>query len=135
VGLRELLEKLLHLEHLAVAHDGVQRRPELVRHVGEEFGLVAAGGLHLIVEMPQLGAHAVDIGREHAQLVPLGDDDLLRKIAGGDAPEPHLHLSDGTNQRPREPVPEDERKSDSAHRGAEHEPAGGLIGAMACCGV
>jgi len=27
--------------------DGIERRPKLVRHVGEELGLMAAGGLEL----------------------------------------------------------------------------------------
>ena len=34
-------------EHLREADDRVERRAELVRHVGEELGLVAAGGLEL----------------------------------------------------------------------------------------
>ena len=34
-------------QHLREAEDRVQRRPELVGHVGEELGLVAAGRLEL----------------------------------------------------------------------------------------
>ena len=37
----------LLLEHLAVADDGVERRPELVGHVGQELGLVLARDLEL----------------------------------------------------------------------------------------
>src|SRR5262249_4094141 len=42
-----LLVLRLLLEHLAVADDGVEWRPELVRHVGEELGLVTARDLEL----------------------------------------------------------------------------------------
>ena len=41
-------------EYLGEADDGVERRAELVRHAGQELGLVAVGGLELLVEPPQL---------------------------------------------------------------------------------
>ena len=44
-----VLAQVLHLllEHLGVADDGVQRRPQLVGHVGQELGLVPAGNFQL----------------------------------------------------------------------------------------
>ena len=41
------------LHHLGEADDGVERRAQLVAHVGEEFGLGAVGalGLRLLVEI------------------------------------------------------------------------------------
>ena len=42
------------LEHLAVADDGVERRAQLVRHVGQELGLVAVGDLELAALVPDL---------------------------------------------------------------------------------
>ena len=44
------------LEHLAVADDGVERRAQLVGHVGQELGLVAVGGLELaalVLDLPE----------------------------------------------------------------------------------
>jgi hypothetical protein len=43
-------------QHLGEADDRVERRPQLVGHVGEELGLVAAGGLQLaalVLEFPE----------------------------------------------------------------------------------
>ncbi len=45
----QLAEHLL-VQHLGEADDRVQRRAELVRHRGEEVGLVAARRLQLAVE-------------------------------------------------------------------------------------
>ena len=40
-------------EHLGEAHDGVERRPQLVGHVGQELGLQAAGRFQLDVLLLQ----------------------------------------------------------------------------------
>ena len=48
-------------QHLREADDRVQRRPQLVRHVGEEVRLVLAGRLELPVEAPELIAHPVHV--------------------------------------------------------------------------
>ncbi len=71
-GREDVLEILLLLlvdlaehpfaQHLGEADDRVQRRAELVRHVGEELGLVLAGGLELLVETLELVVHPVDVG-------------------------------------------------------------------------
>ena len=42
------------LEHLAVADDRVERRAQLVGHVGQELGLVAVGRLELAALVPDL---------------------------------------------------------------------------------
>ena len=41
------------LQHLAVADDGVQRRAQLVAHVGEELALGAVGGLRRVLRLEQ----------------------------------------------------------------------------------
>ena len=40
------------LQHFGETDDRVQRRPQLVRHVGEEFGLVAVGDFKLLALFP-----------------------------------------------------------------------------------
>ena len=57
------------LQHLREADDRVQRRPQLVRHVREELGLVPARRLELAVQPPQLVVHPVHVGGERAELV------------------------------------------------------------------
>ena len=71
----------LFLEHLAVADDRVQRRAQLVRRAGQEVRLVLAGRRELLVELPQLLGHVVDVGGEGAQLVDVGDLDAMREVA------------------------------------------------------
>jgi hypothetical protein len=46
------------LQHLAVADDGVERRAQLVRHVGEELRLVAVGDLELAALVLDLAEQA-----------------------------------------------------------------------------
>ena len=53
----DLAEQLL-AQHLREAADRVQRGPQLVRHVGQEFRLVAAGGLELAGLLVQLRQRA-----------------------------------------------------------------------------
>ena len=57
------------VQHLREADDRVERRAQLVRHVGQELGLVLVGRLELAVQAPELVAHAVQVGRQRAQLV------------------------------------------------------------------
>jgi hypothetical protein len=54
-------------QHLREADDRVQRRPQLVRHVREELGLVPARRLQLAVEAAQLVVRPVHVGqrRDH----------------------------------------------------------------------
>ena len=63
-------------EHLGEADDGVERRPQLVRHVGEEFGLHAAGVFELDVLLLQRLLEALQLGHvarrgEHALQAPV----------------------------------------------------------------
>ena len=51
-------------EHLREAEDRVQRRPELVGHVGEELGLVAAGGFELPALLPDFPEQPGVLDRE-----------------------------------------------------------------------
>ena len=44
----------LFLQHLAVADDGVERRAQLVGHVGQELATCAAGGLELLTLVLEL---------------------------------------------------------------------------------
>ena len=55
-------------QHVGVAHDGVERRPELVRHVGEELRLQRRGLLELEVLAPQQLVLLGELGRGLADL-------------------------------------------------------------------
>ena len=55
------------LQHFAIADDGVQRRPQLVRHVGEEPGLVGARLHELLVTLLEQRQHVRQLGRRHFQ--------------------------------------------------------------------
>ena len=78
----------LLLEHLAVADDGVERRPELVGHVGEELRLVTARDLELpalrleLPEEPGVLDGQGGLGGEGLEEV----HDLLRELPHGLAP-------------------------------------------------
>ena len=50
------------LEHVGEADDGVQRRPQLVRHGGEEFGLHPARGFELRVLLLERLLEAFELG-------------------------------------------------------------------------
>ena len=66
-------------QHLREADDRVQRRPQLVRHVGEEVRLVLARRLELPVEAPELIAHPVHVRRERTELVAVRGVDVSEK--------------------------------------------------------
>ena len=70
LALVQLAEQLL-LQELGEADDGVQRRPQLVRHVGEELRLVPADGLELLVQPPKLVVHPVQVHGQRAELVAI----------------------------------------------------------------
>jgi len=76
------LAERLQLQELREADDRVQRRAQLVRHVGHELGLVAADSLELIVEPSELVVHPVQVHREGAQLVTVLHLDVSREVAG-----------------------------------------------------
>ena len=56
----QVAEELL-AQDLREAHDRVERRPQLVRHVGEELRLVPARRLQLAIETVELVVHPVDV--------------------------------------------------------------------------
>src|SRR5215471_6463496 len=56
-------------QYLREADDRVERRAQLVRHVGQELRLVSACGLDLPVEPTELYAHPVEVPREGPELV------------------------------------------------------------------
>ena len=100
--LRALARGQVHGEvqqDLAEAHDGVERRAQLVRHVGQEFRLVAAGLLELAVDLEDLLvrapqrrvlAHQVAVGilQPRDQALPLRSQPLLLQVAFQELPEP-----------------------------------------------
>src|SRR5207247_60634 len=73
------------LQELRVAQDGVERRAELVAHVGEELRLVPARDLELpalfldLPEQPRVLDGQGRLGREGLQRL----DDLRREFPGG----------------------------------------------------
>ena len=95
------------------ADDRVQRRPQLVRHVGQELGLVAARGLELAVEPPELVVHPVDV-RRRARRARRGSatstwpEKSPEAIAASRVSDP----LDRADQRPRE----DESRAASARK-------------------
>ena len=68
-------------QHLREADDRVQRRPQLVGHVGQELRLVLARGLELPVEALELVVHPVHVGRQRAELVAVRDVHVPREVA------------------------------------------------------
>ena len=95
----QLAEHLLP-EDLREADDGVQRRPQLVGHARQEFRLVAAGALELLVEAAKLVVHEVDVVRQHPELIPVSDGDVPCEIARGDIAQARLDLPDGSYHGP-----------------------------------
>jgi hypothetical protein len=91
VDLSEIVGELLGseiggvlLEHLAVADDRVERRAQLVRHVGQELRLVAVGGLELaalVLDLPEQ-PRVLDGQRRLAGEGLEDIDDLRGKFAG-----------------------------------------------------
>ena len=52
------------------------------------------------IKPPELLGCLIDVRREHSELVPIGDRDLLGKVAGRDLAEMGLDLLDRLDQRP-----------------------------------
>jgi hypothetical protein len=69
-------------DELGVAENGIERRAQLVAHIGEKLRLVLAGQFQLLIKRAQLLAHPVDIGRQDAQLIAVGDVNAPRECAG-----------------------------------------------------
>ncbi len=105
----ELAEHLL-VQHLAEADDRVQRRAQLVRHRGQEVGLVAARRLELAVQPLELVAHPVHLRGEAADLVAVRDVEAPREVACGDLVEALLGAAQRRDDRPGEKEAERERE-------------------------
>ena len=63
----------LLLEHLAVADDRVERRAQLVAHVGEELALGAVGDLGGVLRAEQFFLGAAAVGDVGVRADPLAD--------------------------------------------------------------
>ena len=79
--------------------------------------------LELFVEALQLVVHPVDVDRERAQLVAVGDVHMPREVPGSNRSEPEVDPLDRPDHRPREDEPEQQRKDDRSRRHADEEVA------------
>ena len=84
---------------------------------------MTVGRLELLVELPQLRAHPIEVGGEPAQLVAVRDVNSLGEVTGGDLLESSLHLLDGSNQRPGDGVAQHKRERYAADGEADHDAA------------
>ena len=110
-------------QHLREADDRVQRRPQLVRHVGEEVRLVLAGRLELPVEAPELVVHLVHVRRQRTELVAVRDVHVPREVARGDCSQPGVDALDRPDHRPREDEPQQQREDDRSRRHSDEQIA------------
>ncbi len=106
----ELAEQALQ-QHLGKADDRVERRAQLVRHVGQELGLVLVGGLELPALVLDFAEQARVLDRDHRLvgegpeqrdvLVGEGSDMVAADEDGADAPAfpEHRGEDDGANPR------------------------------------
>ena len=108
-------------QHLREADDRVERRPQLVRHVGQELRLVPARRLELRVEAPELVVHPVDVGAQRPELVSIVDLDVPGEVARRDRGEASVDPLDRPDHRPREDEPEHEREDDRPHGDADEQ--------------
>ena len=77
-------------------------------HIGEELRLVLASRFNVLIKAPQFLAHPIDVGRQRTQLVAIDDMNAFREIAARNLVEPGFYLLDGTDQRPRDRIAEDQ---------------------------
>ena len=82
----------------------------------------------LLIEAPELLAHAVDIGRQRAKLVAVDDLDAWCEVTGRDAVELCLDFFDRGDQRPGDRIAERERERDAAEREGNDDVPRGFIG-------
>ena len=120
-------------QHLREADDRVQRRTQLVRHVGEELALVPAGRLQLSVESLQLLVHEVDVRRQRAELVSIRHIEPAGEVTRRDLGEPRLRALDRTDQRPREDQSQTERQRDAHGTHADDQVTRGRVRAAVGC--
>ena len=92
-----LAEHLLD-QYFGEAHYRIERRPQFVRHVGEELRFVAVGDLDLPVQPGELVAHTVQVRGERPELVAIAYFDVIGEIARRDLAEARVHLPDRFDQ-------------------------------------
>src|SRR5262245_21367298 len=88
------------------------------------IGKLPIAALELLVELPQLFAHPIQIGRQIAELVAVRHADFRREIARRDLAEARRHLANWTDQRPRDRVAEEKRQRDAADGKPDDYPPG-----------
>ena len=110
-------------QHLREADDRVQRRPQLVRHVGQEVRLVLARRLELPVEAPELVVHPVHVAASAPSSSRLVTSTCPEKSPGRDRGKPGVDPLDRPDQRPREDEPEQQREDDRSRRHADEQIA------------
>jgi hypothetical protein len=86
---RRYLSKHALGQHLGEADDGVERRPELVRHVGEEIRLVLTRDLQLATLVLELAEEANVLEGDHRLVGEGGDGDDGPQDAGHVRPLQH----------------------------------------------
>ena len=127
-----LLAQILRLleQHLAVADDRVERRPELVAHIGQELRFHPIGGLGLLLCGLELGLlqsarrggllEYAEGARHLSELIPASqcrDDDAM--ISSGKLPHGFDHRGNRPDQGARTPIAESE--CGEAHQPAEQD--------------
>ena len=123
LALVQLAEHLL-VQHLAEADDRVQRRAQLVRHRGEEVGLVRGSPSRArAYSALELVAHPVHVRGEAADLVAVRDLEVACEVARGDLGEPLLGAAQRHDDRPREEEPERKREREASRGDADQEIA------------
>ena len=111
-------------QHLREAEDRVQRRPQLMGHVGEELGLVAAGGLELPALVRDLAEQAGVLDGERGLR---GERLSSRTISGANSPgvlladrqdadDLVLAAATGTPSSARCPASEERRRGGGSRR-------------------
>ena len=107
------LVELLVVEQLQEARQGEQRRPQLVRRVGDEL---TPG----VVELREPRAHAVESGGEVPELVTAAVVHRLVELAGGDPVRSPLEPADAAREDPSAAVAEQQRDQERSSGGEQH---------------
>ena len=100
-------------QEFAETEDRVERRAQLVAHVGQELRLVPAGVLKAPVELLEALARRVDVLRERAEFVAVTHRDLLRKVSGCNTIEALVDLLHRHDDRPGYGVAQRQRQDEA----------------------
>ena len=88
-----------------------------------------AGRLELLVETIELVVHAVDVGRERAELVAIVHVDVAGEIARRDRGQPRVDALDRPDHGPREDEPEQQGEDHRRHGDTDEQVALARVGA------